>query len=426
MKKFMEENRRYLELLVATIIILLFFVMLMIRADELAKGFGRLIDVLKPFIYGFVIAYLLKPVVDAVEKAVKDIIEKLFRKKVEGCRGVSIAITFVILVVVITLMFCAIIPGLITSIKVLIVKVPRSLREFEYWLTALIGEGLGNDLVSSLTGTIENAYEHIYESIQKFLLPNLENIVSQVAGGFGGMLGVLKNVIIGCVVAIYMLASWEKFGAQARIMLYGLVSEKPADWIYNELKLTNRLFGGFISGKLVDSAIIGVICFVVCALLNMPYALLVSVIVGITNIIPFFGPYLGAVPSAILILTESPYKCVIFIVFIIILQQIDGNVIGPKILGDKVGVSSFWILFAILFFGSYWGVIGMIVGVPLFGVIYDLMKRIINFGLTKHGREDMMEDYNREFQTDSKEDKDKEEKKKNRFSELLKKKKGTD
>ena len=426
MKKFMEENRRYLELLVATIIILLFFVMLMIRADELAKGFGRLIDVLKPFIYGFVIAYLLKPVVDAVEKAVKDIIEKLFRKKVEGCRGVSIAITFVILVVVITLMFCAIIPGLITSIKVLIVKVPRSLREFEYWLTALIGEGLGNDLVSSLTGTIENAYEHIYESIQKFLLPNLENIVSQVAGGFGGMLGVLKNVIIGCVVAIYMLASWEKFGAQARIMLYGLVSEKPADWIYNELKLTNRLFGGFISGKLVDSAIIGVICFVVCALLNMPYALLVSVIVGITNIIPFFGPYLGAVPSAILILTESPYKCVIFIVFIIILQQIDGNVIGPKILGDKVGVSSFWILFAILFFGSYWGVIGMIVGVPLFGVLYDLAKRIINFGLTKHGREDMMEDYNREFQTDSKEDKDKEEKKKNRFSELLKKKKGTD
>ena len=426
MKRFMEENRRYLELLVATIIILLFFVMLMIRADELAKGFGRLIDVLKPFIYGFVIAYLLKPVVDAVEKAVKDIIEKLFRKKVEGCRGVSIAITFVILLVVITLMFCAIIPGLITSIKVLIVKVPRSLREFEYWLTALIGEGLGNDLVSSLTGTIENAYEHIYESIQKFLLPNLENIVSQVAGGFGGMLGVLKNVIIGCVVAIYMLASWEKFGAQARIMLYGLVSEKPADWIYNELKLTNRLFGGFISGKLVDSAIIGVICFVVCALLNMPYALLVSVIVGITNIIPFFGPYLGAVPSAILILTESPYKCVIFIVFIIILQQIDGNVIGPKILGDKVGVSSFWILFAILFFGSYWGVIGMIVGVPLFGVLYDLAKRIINFGLTKHGREDMMEDYNREFQTDSKEDKDKEEKKKNRFSELLKKKKGTD
>ncbi|MBR3339674.1 MAG: AI-2E family transporter [Lachnospiraceae bacterium] len=426
MKRFMEENRRYLELLVVTIIILGFFVSIMIRADRVAAAFGGLINVLKPFIYGFVIAYLLKPVVDAVEKAVKAIFEKLFHKKVEGCRGASIAITFIIVLVVITLMFCAIIPGLITSIKTLIVKVPRSLREFEYWLRALIGEGLGNEIVASFTETIENAYEHIYDSIQKFLLPNLENIVSQVAGGFGGMLGVLKNVIIGCVVAIYMLASWEKFGAQARIMLYGLVSEKPADWIYNELKLTNSLFGGFISGKLVDSAIIGVICFVVCMLLNMPYALLVSVIVGITNIIPFFGPYLGAVPSAILILTESPYKCVVFIVFIIILQQIDGNVIGPKILGDKIGVSSFWILFAILFFGSYWGVIGMIVGVPLFGVIYDLAKRIIHFGLKKHGREDMMEDYIREFQTDSEEDKDKEEKKKNRFSELLKKKKGTD
>ena len=219
-----------------------------------------------------------------------------------------------------------------------------------------------------------------------------------------------------------MLASWEKFGAQAKIMLYGLVSEKPADWIYNEMKLTNSLFGGFISGKLVDSAIIGVICFVVCMLLNMPYALLVSVIVGITNIIPFFGPYLGAVPSAILILTESPYKCVVFIIFIIILQQIDGNVIGPKILGDKIGVSSFWILFAILFFGSYWGVIGMIVGVPLFGVIYDLAKRIIRFGLNKHGREDMMEEYIREFETDSEKDKNEEKKKKNRFTGFLKKK----
>ncbi len=422
MKRFMEENRRYLELLVVTIIILGFFVSIMIRADRVAAAFGGLINVLKPFIYGFVIAYLLKPVVDAVEKAVKAIFEKLFHKKVEGCRGASIAITFIIVLVVITLMFCAIIPGLITSIKTLIVKVPRSLREFEYWLRALIGEGLGNELVSSFTETIENAYDHIYESIQKFLLPNLENIVSQVAGGFGGMLGVLKNVIIGCVVAIYMLASWEKFGAQAKIMLYGLVSEKPADWIYNEMKLTNSLFGGFISGKLVDSAIIGVICFVVCMLLNMPYALLVSVIVGITNIIPFFGPYLGAVPSAILILTESPYKCIVFIIFIIILQQIDGNVIGPKILGDKIGVSSFWILFAILFFGSYWGVIGMIVGVPLFGVIYDLAKRIIRFGLNKHGREDMMEEYIREFETGSEKDKDEEKKKKNRFTGFLKKK----
>ena len=387
MKRFMEENRRYLELLVVTIIILGFFVSIMVRADRVAAAFGGLINVLKPFIYGFVIAYLLKPVVDAVEKAVKAICEKLFHKKVEGCRGASIAITFIIVLVVITLMFCAIIPGLITSIKTLIVKVPRSLREFEYWLRALIGEGLGNEIVASFTETIENAYEHIYDSIQKFLLPNLENIVSQVAGGFGGMLGVLKNVIIGCVVAIYMLASWEKFGAQAKIMLYGLVSEKPADWIYNEMKLTNSLFGGFISGKLVDSAIIGVICFVVCMLLNMPYALLVSVIVGITNIIPFFGPYLG-----------------------------------PKILGDKIGISSFWILFAILFFGSYWGVIGMIVGVPLFGVIYDLAKRIIRFGLNKHGREDMMEEYIREFETVSEKDKDEEKKKKNRFTGFLKKK----
>ncbi len=398
MKRFLEENRRYLELLVVTIIILGFFASLFFRADSVTSAIGRLIDVLKPFIFGFVIAYLIRPSVDYVENTLKSICEKLFHRKAKKVRGLSIAVTFVLLLVLITLMLYAVIPGLITSIRVLIIKVPQSMKDFEKWLRIAIGTGMSDELIGSISGMFENTYKQILESIKDTLLPNLENIVSQVAGGFGGVFGILKNFFLGCIVAIYMLASWEKFGAQAKIALYGLFSESAADWIRDELKLTDKMFGGFISGKVVDSTIIGVICFVVCMFLKMPYALLVSVIVGITNIIPFFGPYLGAIPSAILILTESPYKCIVFIVFIIILQQLDGNIIGPKILGDKIGISSFWILFSILFFGSYWGVLGMVVGVPLFGVIYDLAKRLILFGLKTHGKYDMKEAYELEFE----------------------------
>ena len=157
------------------------------------------------------------------------------------------------------------------------------------------------------------------------------------------------------------------------------------------------MFIGFITGKLLDSAIMGGICFVFCWAVGMPYTVLVSVIVGVTNMIPFFGPYLGAIPSAILILTESPYKCVLFLVFIIILQQIDGNVIGPHILGDKLGLSGFWVLFAILFFGSLWGLVGILIGVPLFAVIYDLAQKLIALCLQKRRQTKLLEDYREQF-----------------------------
>ncbi|MGX8688856.1 MAG: AI-2E family transporter, partial [bacterium] len=173
------------------------------------------------------------------------------------------------------------------------------------------------------------------------------------------------------------------------------------------LHFVDRSFSGFISGKIIDSAIIGLLCFAFSMIAGLPYGILVSVIVGITNVIPFFGPYLGAVPSALLILTGSPWKCLIFVVFIIILQQIDGNVIGPMILGDKVGLSSFWILFAILVFGALWGLVGMIVGVPIFAVAYDLITRSVSYGLKKKERTDLLEDYKKAYPPEEKKDKKK-------------------
>lgn len=399
-KKFLKENRRYLELLIMTLVIIASFVALFTKSDALGKALTRLVGVLMPFIVGFVIAYLLQPIVIVFEKYIKIIAHKLFGKEIRSCRAAAIGLSIIVMFYVFGLLLDAVIPGLVDSIKMLITQAPASIREFELWLENMLGREPDNELIVALYDAIDNAYQNIYQTLQSYLLPNLENIVSGVSAGFSGMVGVFKNVIIGLIVSIYLLASWDKFGAQAKIMLYALVPEKAADWICEELKLTDQLFGGFISGKIIDSTIIGILCFIFCFLVKMPYALLVSVIVGVTNIIPFFGPYFGAIPSAILILTESPTKCIVFVVFIILLQQLDGNVIGPKILGDKIGISSFWILFAILFFGSYWGVVGMLVGVPLFALIYDLVKRIVSDGLKEHGKTEMMDAYIREYKTE--------------------------
>ena len=207
----------------------------------------------------------------------------------------------------------------------------------------------------------------------------------------------MKNFGLGMIVAVYLMNGWEKFGAQAKMIVYAIFPKKAAEWIQYEIHYTDRMFSGFIHGKILDSAIVGIICFIFTMFTGMPYALLVSVIVGVTNIIPFFGPYMGMIPSALLILTSSPWKCLVFLVFIILLQQVDGNVLGPRILGETVGISSFWILFSILFFGSIWGLVGMIVGVPLFAVIYDLISRGVSNLLRKRRQETMLDKYTERF-----------------------------
>ena len=166
-----------------------------------------------------------------------------------------------------------------------------------------------------------------------------------------------------------------------------------ADIIEDEARYADKMFNGFLMGKLLDSAIIGLICFVGTSLLGFTSAPLISVVMGVTNIIPFFGPFIGAIPCALLLLLENPIHCLIFLVIIVILQQVDGNFIGPKILRNTTGLSSFWVLFSILLFGGLWGVLGMIVGVPLFAVIYDIVRQLTRYGLRRHNRDDLLTVY---------------------------------
>ena len=204
-------------------------------------------------------------------------------------------------------------------------------------------------------------------------------------------------MLIGLIVAVYLLFSRKKFARQSVLIIRSALKPKWAELLLDEVAFIDRMFGGFIDGKILDSAIIGVLCYIGCTIFRFPNALLVSAVVGITNVIPFFGPIIGAVPSTLLILIESPIKALWFVVFVLALQQLDGNVIGPKILGDRTGLSSFWVLFAILLFGGLWGFAGMIVGVPLFAVIYDVIKKLVIYGLRRNEELDMLNTYHDNF-----------------------------
>ena len=192
-----------------------------------------------------------------------------------------------------------------------------------------------------------------------------------------------KNFLIGIIVSVYLLAAKEKSAARCCKLLYGVLPEEQAKFAMRGFRRMDHIFSGFVRGKLLDSLIIGILCFIGCSILKLPYTPLVSVVVGVTNVIPFFGPFLGAIPCALLILLVSPLKCLYFVIFIFLLQQLDGNVIGPKILGDSTGISSLWVIVAILVGGGFGGVLGMFLGVPIFACLQVLVRWLLNTRLEK-------------------------------------------
>lgn len=220
-----------------------------------------------------------------------------------------------------------------------------------------------------------------------------DKVISGVTVGVKGVLAFLKNLLIGLVACVYILAQRKKLAAQGKMIIYSVFKKKWADRIMEEICYVDKMFSGFINGKIIDSIIIGIITFIVTTIFKIPYAMLISVIVGVTNVIPFFGPWIGAVPCALIAFMVSPVKCLYFIIMIIAIQQFDGNILGPKILGNTTGLSSFWVLFSIIFFGGLFGFAGMLVGVPLFAVIYDLIERGVKRGLKNKGKYELYEQY---------------------------------
>lgn len=358
------------------------------------QGFGDAISVLTgilmPFIYGAVIAYLLKPVCNTVENFLRRSFPEKAHKAVEP---VAILLTMLFGVLLVYALLMMIIPQLITSVTTLYYTAQRNINRFVAWISTQEFFEENHDLLLMIESAYDSISLNLDTWIKTTLVPSMQNIVSGVGSGVISVVNTLKNLLIGIIVAVYLLASRKRFAQQAKMILYSAVPNPWAQRILDEVKYADRMFGGFINGKILDSAIIGVLCYIVCLIVRFPSALLVSVIIGVTNVIPFFGPFIGAIPATLLILIQDPIKAIWFVLFVFILQQLDGNVIGPKILGNSTGLSSFWVLFAILLFGGLWGFVGMIVGVPLFAVIYDVVKKLVLFGLRRNGQTQMYDAY---------------------------------
>ncbi|WP_138263930.1 AI-2E family transporter [[Clostridium] hylemonae] len=370
-------NRGMTAFLVVAASILFYFALL--RLTNLSEGFTKIFDVLKPVIYGCVFAYLMNPIVKQVDNYLRPVLEKKIKKH-DGARKLSracgIFLSIIILFVLIITLCNLLIPELYSSIRNLVFTLPGQLNE-------LVDKLNNVKLEDSTTGAlIKTAVEEGTDMLQTWLRTDLltraNDIMSNLTVGVISIISEIINALIGIIISIYILFSKETFSRQSKKTVYALMKPEHGNMLLHLATKSNEIFGGFIIGKIIDSLIIGVLCFMGLSILNMPYTVLVSVIIGVTNVIPFFGPYIGAIPSAVLILLSDPVKGIYFILFVLLLQQFDGNILGPKILGDSTGLSAFWVIVAILLGGGLFGFVGMIMGVPTFAVIYYIVQMILN------------------------------------------------
>ena len=370
------------------------FFFLIYRFDGFGDAISTLTGILMPFIYGAVIAYLLKPVCNTIEAFLR----RFIPEKMKGLIN-ALSVTFTILfgLLLVYALFMMIVPQLITSVTTLYYTAQRNFAKFVQWANHVEFFEQNTQIMELLNSAYAALNTNLDTWIKNTLLPSMQNILSGAALGVLNVVVVLKNLIIGIIVAVYMLASRKRFVQQGKMVLYSVVKPRWASLITEEVKYADRMFGGFINGKILDSAIIGLLCYIGCLIFKFPSALLVSVIIGVTNVIPFFGPFIGAIPATLLILIQNPIKALWFVLFVLVLQQVDGNIIGPKILGNTTGLSSFWVLFAILLFGGLWGFAGMIVGVPLFAVIYDVIKKLVIHGLQRNQELTLLNSYHDQF-----------------------------
>ena len=387
------KNNKYYQIgLTAFLVILacLFSGYLIFNIDKIFGVIGNIISLLVPFIIGFVFAYLLNPVVDFF----KEKVYVKFIKNKKTISNLSILTTCVIFIGLIAILFNSIIPALLSSVETLAKNIPSYVMDIKEYLIAKTDS-------SEIANMINANYATINESINKMLsdlLPKVEDMIGILSTGIFGAIKVIFDLIMGFVISIYFLSDKENFIAGIKKILFSIFSVKFVNRIMDYARHTNEIFNAFIIGKLLDALTIGFITTMFLTIAGFKeYALLIGVTVGLTNMIPYFGPYIGTIPSALLILMDEvsggPKMCLIFIIFIIALQQIDSYVIEPKLCGSKTGLKSFWVLASILFFGNAFGIIGLLLGVPVFALIYGFLDNKITERLEENELPYKTEDY---------------------------------
>ena len=344
--------------------------------------------ILVPFYLGIIMAYLMCPTYNATVKWFYKLLKtktKTPRKAMKLSRVIGTVVSLLIVILVIVGLIMMIIPNLYESITTLVPRLPGYINS----TISLIESHLNDDNMVSkyISENLEKVSDNIGPWVQNKLLPASEVIISRVTSGVAATIGGIFDFLVALIICIYILNSKELFIAQGKKLINGLFSKEHASAIFELGRLSNNTFGGFINGKIIDSIIIGIICFIAMTILNLPMAMMISVVVGVTNIIPFFGPFIGAIPSALLLVLIKPVASLEFIILIVVLQQLDGNIIGPKILGKATKLSSFWVMFAIIVGGGLFGFLGMILGVPVFAVLYTYIARGINKRLNKKNSE---------------------------------------
>lgn len=375
-------NKKYNTISVYCIItfaICLALVLVCIRSAEIFAYIKQFFKVIAPVMWGIAIAYICNPVMKLFEK----LFQKLFDKKKPHPklnRSLSIFITMLLLITIIVSLLALVTIQVRDSIMEIFFSIPTYIKQLEDLVVKLLGDY--PEAVQFIETQLETIQPKLMEAANDFI-PKLGDISLKVKDGAIDFIVAMKDFIIGFIVAIYLLFSKEIFAAQARKIVYAIFPKNLCKGILRTCAKANQTLSGFLSGKLLDSLVIGIICFSCMRIMNWEFVALISIIIGVTNIIPFFGPFFGAIPSALLLLMTNPKHVIPFIIFIIILQQFDGNILGPKILGDSTGLSPFWVMFAIFVGGGLFGFIGMLLGVPVFAVIYALASEFLAYLLKK-------------------------------------------
>lgn len=387
-----EWNSKYTTISVYTVITFACCLGIVLVAMNFESIWGTLktaADTLAAISWGVIIAYLLNPIMMKCEQLLKKIIEKK-KPHPKVCRFISTFLSIVFGIAVICALIAIIVPQVIESLMSIFESVPTYMNNLYDWVNKQLND------YPEIMNYVNTQLETIQSTVASWLnniIPKVGDWAIKLKDGAVGFAVALKDFLIGFIVAVYLLLDKEKFIAMIKKMVTALFHEKARNELFKIARRTNQSLSGFISGKILDSTIIGMFCFIAMTLMKLDYPLLISVIIGVTNIIPFFGPFIGAIPSALLILLADPSKTFIFILLIFLLQQLDGNIIGPFILGDTTGLPAFWVMFAIFLGGGLFGFVGMLLGVPIFAVIYALVQELLEYLLTSKGLSAKTEDY---------------------------------
>lgn len=372
------------------------------QIKEILDSIFSFLSILTPVLYGFVIAYILCPIATFIEKpclrrlfyTIQDKKREKFEREHPGeepppktfpvrkvARVMSVAITMILALLILTGIIWVLLPQLIDTVTMLVNNMPTYVTQISDWVSQTLRNYPEVEAyVLQFTGGISDMLNNW---LSTELLPQMNNIWNLISSNVMNIISVFMNLLLGFVIAIYFLNSKELFAAQFKKILYCLFKPKVATKIINSTREVNKSFGQFITGKILDSFIIGMVYVLLMSIFNMPYAVLCGVVMGIFCIIPYFGPFIGYIPCMLLLVLVDPIQCIYFTIMVVIIQNIDGNVLAPKIIGDSTGLSSFWVIFGMLVGQGLFGFVGLIIGIPLFAVVYSFTKNRVKKRLEK-------------------------------------------